>query len=389
MERTLSLVFALAAAGALALSLAGAVPPARACSLAPFSVKYLPDNARASDVVAIGTLGDMHGATIDFEVETYFKAPTSRAGTLVVNNLSHSTTPSCEPVPLHLLAFEPGTRVLALLTRDNEAVGANWRPGLSGGFTVIEDDAVRSWREDETRGEIDRVPIAEVKRLLAEATAPEQPPNRAVIETRPPVLWPEKCLYGPYNLRYFAAAAPIIALGTVESADAFTAMVRVETGYLGAAAGGLLKVDNRYPDAGHAISTCEEKTGPGPKFNVGDQLLMFLRAQEASDLVGLRAAGVDGYGIYPKYDRWGIYDGQAGPLTLDQASAVIRDVVARRPATAERTPGAATSEAAGKTATHVDDRTPLWAIGLVAVAAGAAGGAAATLLASRVRRSPR
>lgn len=359
-----------------------AAQPAIACTLGQFSVSRLPDAARANEVVAIGTFGEPQGAAIEFKVETYYKAPASKAETLLVNNLVHSTTPACEPVLTHLLAYEPGQRALLLLNRDDEGVGANWRPQLVGTIP-IENDTVQSiddWNLAEPR----RVPLGDVRAMLEKALGPEVRPNAGLAEAPVEPVGNLRCLYGPYSLRWFAANAPVIAVGKVESADARIASVKVTNGLYGVATGESLRVDNRYYDAGHAINTCGEATSPGPKSNAGDELLLFLTREGSRELGGLRPAGVDGFGIYATS---GIYD-LGRQYSLDEAVALIQSVTATRPAAGTPTGGNGTTPPADAV-TNRDDRTPLWLVSTIASVCGAVAGVAVVLASQRLRRSPR
>ncbi|MFN8619024.1 MAG: hypothetical protein U0837_18235 [Dehalococcoidia bacterium] len=381
MERLLTTLLgsALVLAGCLAVASLTA-KPAVACTLGPFSVSHLADSARATEVVAIGTFGEPRGAAIEFNVETYFKAPASKAETLLVNNLAQTTTPACEPVLTHLAVHEPGERALLLLNRDDNGVGANWIPTLRG-TVLIRDDAVQSFEDTGDSRAPRQAPMSEVRAVIESALGPSGAPRSGLAEVPVQPVGNFRCVYGPYTLRWFAANAPVIATGTVEAADARTATIRVTTGFYGVASGETLRIDNRYWDAGHAITTCEESASPGPKYNVGDSLLLFLNKEGSRDLQGLRAAGVDGIGIYPT----SAIDDQSGrEYSLSDAVKEIHDLTVERPESAV---------AAGVVQyAVVEQRTndvPLWGVAVISAVIGGLAGAAGAGVWMRAKRAPR
>ena len=383
-------LFAVALVTAASLHLTAG--PSHACSLGPFNVAFLGES-QGVEVAAIGTLGEQHGAAIDLIVEEYYRAPASKASVLVIRNLLQTTTPSCEPVPTRIRAMEPGTRVIALLARDTDGLGADWRPLLVRGLIPIQEDSIESHEIGAERSAPVRVPMSDARAQLAKL-GPLSIPNASAREAVPEPTRTIQCLSGPQTVAYLARTAPIIALGTVERANAFTAEVRVRSGFLGANDGQTLKIDNRLYQDSWSLGECDETAGRGPRFEVGQELLMFLQSQVPNDLAGYRGVGVGAAGIFyptmPEPDRWQLPDGTRGGMSLEEAIVVIEGAVAGRPAlvgpSPEPTQPPVTSE--GELAGE-DNSTSVWWLLVAATVAGAAGGAVAAIGLGQVRRSPR
>ena len=110
---------------------------------------------------------------------------------------------------------------------------------------------------------------------------------------------------------------------------------------------------------------------------------MFLRTQEASDLVGLRGVGLSGGGIfYPTMqppDSWALPNYTRRGMSLEEARELIEREVAARPALASPEPSpAGAGEASATTDGEDNDGGGIspWLVGGIALVVGAVGGGA-------------
>lgn len=311
--------------GSALAAFASQTNPASACSLAPFGMASLIGRAPLVEVVAIGTVESPEGATIRLRVEEYNRAPEGRPATLVVNNLAYSTQSNCDPFATGQLSLEPGTRILALLDRDIEGVGANWRSPILPArvFPVVDDHVILGQGRF-----VEHIPLEHVRTAL-QVVGPALPPDPTVHETPAPVT-KEMCTVGPYTLRYFARTAPIVVHGVIESTAGSSAALRVNKAFAGASGGDVLQVDNRNYSGG--FDFCSERVSDPPLFHEGEEVLAFLTEEGADPSVGLRLAALNGYGVYRNHgdERW-IY-ADFGLRTFDEATAIIEEELAARPA---------------------------------------------------------
>ena len=380
-----ALVVAIMATGA---SLHLGVQRVAACTLGPFNASHLGE-ARGVDVAAIGTLGKHHGAAIELTVEEYYKAPPSKAEVLIVRNLLQTTTPSCEPVPTRVLAFEPGVRVIAILNRDTDGLGANWRPQLVRGLVPVRDGSIESFEMAGPPWTPRQISLDDARVQLAKL-GPRTTPEAGRQESVPAATQHLGCLAGPLTVSYLAKTAPIIALGKVEAANPVVAQVRVAKSFLGPSDGELIKIDNRHYENTWNIGECTERAGKGPRFEVGQELLMFLRSQVPNDLAGYRGAGLDSSGIFfptmPEPNRWSLPDNSRSGRSLEEAVALIETTVAARPALEAANQGAPSDVMSP--APTPDDRgiSAWWLLTAAAVTGAGAGALIAFTMGRRWRR---
>lgn len=385
MVRLLSVCALMAAALVTAASQHLSAGSVHACTLGWFNVSALGES-QGVEVAAIGTLDEQHGAAIELIVEEYYRAPASKASVLVIRNLIQTTTPSCEPVPTRILAMEPGTRVVALLAHDTDGLGANWRPLLVRGLVPITGGTIESYDARGESREPVRVPLDDVRTELRKLGA-LVPPDMSAREAIPEPTRAIQCLSGPQTVPYLARTAPIIALGTVERANPFTAEVRIRRGFLGTEDGETLKIDNRLYQNNWNLGECDEIAGNGPRFEVGQELLMFLQSQVPNDLAGYRGVGVGAAGIFyptmPEPDRWHLPDGTHGGISLEEAIEIIEAAVASRPALVDPSPEPTRAPVGSETEKSDDEINPWWLLLAATIAGAGAGGMVALVMRRR------
>lgn len=369
----------------LALSAALRPGPALACSGPPFSFEYLADLVRNSDVVALGTLRGIDGATIGLDVDVYYKPPEGSPPHLILNNLLQDGWPDCSSRPLRMRAFAEGTPVLVFLKRDEQGIGALWRGSLIQGRGVMplrDGRAVHfEWNADRSHFELAVASRAELESELVKNGIVPSPPNPATPPERPvPPTSPYTCIHDPYTVASLTGLATIAGVGVIIERTPDVLTVRIDEPLKGGTGPLIVTVNNHWFTGG--LSRCEERIGSENRvLSDRDPVLLFLEPDSSGIGAAWRPAGVDVAGLFLPGDIPWRNLGDTAPLTF----ADLRDEILRAadaPAAEAHTP--AIESPGGATAPGGDGgSTSSWL--LAAVAGGLVAAAALVFLALRRR----